>query len=270
MENQENDDSLLNFDEMSRDGLVELIQEIRGEYYMLEDKFESLGSEYKGKIKEIEFNRKLLTEREDLLLQLQWDPNQDASYLYQMGARDEKHAQELKMKALMDQMRIMEKGVYERDEKIKQLEKVVEKFTLAQIDQGMTPNSVQIPSYSTIPPNNQARGFQYDIQNHKNPSGFKSLSEYPLKSNLNSSSNQVENSVHVVTHQSSPVNRTPSFWQSPTGYINSWFSKKEEEEESEENQSEKENQNQIAKELGVSDNKTVIIPLDVQRPISTN
>ncbi|KAM9991177.1 hypothetical protein ACTFIZ_004576 [Dictyostelium cf. discoideum] len=145
------EDEFLGIYHLSKEELIDTIRDIREEYFELQEDHNKLEERYKDKLKEIEFNRKLLTEREDLLLQLQWDPNQDTTYFQQMGTSESNQTNELKMKALMDQMRVMERGIFERDEKIKQMEKVIETFTLQQINSGLSPpTQIIYPQFNTI------------------------------------------------------------------------------------------------------------------------
>ncbi|KYQ90101.1 hypothetical protein DLAC_08686 [Tieghemostelium lacteum] len=232
---EEEEEEIQNFDSFSKDDLIEAIQDIRGEYYLLEDRFEGLSKRLKDKTKEVEFNRKLLTEREDLLLQLQWEPSQDLAYI-RGGNGDPKN--EVKMKAIIDQLRILEKGIFERDEKIQHLEKVIEKFTLDQINQGQLPTQVNIPAFSTIPPNSSSKVLNYEIVNTNSPTNFKSLSEYTLSKSPLDEINQLEQaSVQVSNNQT--FTRSPSFWNSPSQYFNSWYKKEQYQENSSSNRPEK-------------------------------
>ncbi|EGG14136.1 hypothetical protein DFA_11903 [Cavenderia fasciculata] len=122
-----------NYSELSTEELISTVKDMREAYFYIKDKYSMSKNHLDDKSKEIQFQRKLLTEREDLLLQLQWDPNQDDTYLYQLGARDPKQANEIKLRALTDQMRVMEKGIFDRDDRIKELERQVELLTLSQI-----------------------------------------------------------------------------------------------------------------------------------------
>ncbi|KAN0027539.1 hypothetical protein ACTFIU_010498 [Dictyostelium citrinum] len=249
------DDEFLGIYHLSKEELIETIRDIREEYFELQENHNKLEERYKDKLKEIEFNRKLLTEREDLLLQLQWDPNQDTSYFQQMGTSDSNQANELKMKALMDQMRVMERGIFERDEKIKQMEKVIETFTLQQINSGLPPptqiiypqfNTIrqQQQQYSASEPNSTtttpAKGsFVNKLSQSSStvdagilstadaPNTFIPISKYPLPreaSTLFESSNSPQPStttVNIVSanQQQQSLNRSTSFWQSPKAYV---------------------------------------------------
>ncbi|EGG21195.1 hypothetical protein DFA_01070 [Cavenderia fasciculata] len=134
-EEEEDGGNEISFGEMSRADLISTIREIRTEYFDLKDRYKGIKGKIGDKEKDIQFQRKLLTEREDLLLQLQWEENQDINYLQQVGATDDdSKARQVKMKALLDQMRVMEQGIFDRDYKIKQLEKTIENITLKQID----------------------------------------------------------------------------------------------------------------------------------------
>ncbi|KAN0034334.1 hypothetical protein ACTFIV_000831 [Dictyostelium citrinum] len=246
------DDEFLGIYHLSKEELIEIIRDIREEYFELQENHNKLEERYKDKLKEIEFNRKLLTEREDLLLQLQWDPNQDTSYFQQMGTSDSNQANELKMKALMDQMRVMERGIFERDEKIKQMEKVIETFTLQQINSGLPPptqiiypqfNTIrqQQQQYSASEPNSTsttpAKGsFVNKLSQSSStvdagilstadaPNTFIPISKYPLPreaSTLFESSNLPSTTVNIISanQQQQSLNRSTSFWQSPKAYV---------------------------------------------------
>ncbi|EGC35030.1 hypothetical protein DICPUDRAFT_92103 [Dictyostelium purpureum] len=234
------DDEYLGILHLNKEQLIDTIREIREEYFELQEDHNKLEERYKDKIKEIEFNRKLLTEREDLLLQLQWDPNQDNSYLMQMGASDTNQANEQKMKAMMDQMRVMERGIFERDEKIKQMEKVIETFTLQQINNGVQPTQIIYPQFNTIrqsasEPNSsfntpanpsifnklsQSTGVQ--SSNMEAPNTFTPIEKYPLPREATQmfDHQNKESTVSVSTPQTSqPLNRSTSFWQSPSAFF---------------------------------------------------
>ncbi|KAN0009615.1 hypothetical protein ACTFIU_006912 [Dictyostelium citrinum] len=193
------DDEHLGILHLKKEELIDTIRDIRDEFFDLQDTHDQLKEKYKEKVKEVENNRKLLTEREDLLLQLQWDPTEDSSYVQQMGASDTNHANELKMKAMMDQMRVMERGVYERDEKIKQMEKLIEQFTLNQINSGREPTQIIYSQFSTIPPTPTPSQLQYQKQQDIDVVQ-KDQKEPPIPNGASTSSSN-----------SSPLNRGPSF-----------------------------------------------------------
>ncbi|KAK5584551.1 hypothetical protein RB653_006164 [Dictyostelium firmibasis] len=195
------DDEHLGIFHLEKEELIETIKDIREEFFDLQDNHEQLKEKYKEKVKEIENNRKLLTEREDLLLQLQWDPTEDSSYVQQMGASDTNQANELKMKAMMDQMRVMERGVFERDEKIKQMEKLIEQFTLNQINNGCEPTQIVYSQFSTIPPTptpSQLQFIKQDDLKLQQQQQQQQQQQTPLPNGASSSN-------------SSPLNRGPSF-----------------------------------------------------------
>ncbi|EAL71990.1 hypothetical protein DDB_G0269280 [Dictyostelium discoideum AX4] len=252
------EDEFLGIYHLSKEELIDTIRDIREEYFELQEDHNKLEERYKDKLKEIEFNRKLLTEREDLLLQLQWDPNQDTTYFQQMGTSESNQTNELKMKALMDQMRVMERGIFERDEKIKQMEKVIETFTLQQINSGLSPpTQIIYPQFNTIRQQQQqyssasepnsttttptAKGSLVDKLSQSSstvdagilstadaPNTFIPISKYPLPreaSTLFESSNspQPSTTVNIVSanqqQQQQSLNRSTSFWQSPKAYV---------------------------------------------------
>ncbi|KAK5576145.1 hypothetical protein RB653_007286 [Dictyostelium firmibasis] len=245
------DDEFLGIYHLSKEELIDTIRDIREEYFELQEDHSKLEERYKDRLKEIEFNRKLLTEREDLLLQLQWDPNQDTSYFQQMGTSDSNQANELKMKALMDQMRVMERGIFERDEKIKQMEKVIETFTLQQINSGLSPpTQIIYPQFNTIRQQQQlysasepnsatttpVKGSLVNKLSQSSstvdagvlstadaPNTFIPISKYPLPreaSTLFDSSNSPPPSTTVnIVSATQPLNRSTSFWQSPKAYV---------------------------------------------------
>ncbi|KAN0055482.1 hypothetical protein ACTA71_008595 [Dictyostelium dimigraforme] len=196
------DDEHLGILHLKKEELIDTIRDIREEYFDLQDTHEQLKEKYKEKVKEVENNRTLLTEREDLLLQLQWDPTEDSSYVQQMGASDTNHANELKMKAMMDQMRVMERGVYERDEKIKQMEKLIEQFTLNQINSGCEPTQIIYSQFSTIPPTPTPSQLQYQKQQ---PEDLKDQKEQQRQQQ------PLPNGASTSSSNSSPLNRGPSF-----------------------------------------------------------
>ncbi|KAM9987118.1 hypothetical protein ACTFIY_011546 [Dictyostelium cf. discoideum] len=251
------EDEFLGIYHLSKEELIDTIRDIREEYFELQEDHNKLEERYKDKLKEIEFNRKLLTEREDLLLQLQWDPNQDTTYFQQMGTSESNQTNELKMKALMDQMRVMERGIFERDEKIKQMEKVIETFTLQQINSGLSPpTQIIYPQFNTIRQQQQqyssasepnsttttpAKGSVVDKLSQSSstvdagilstadaPNTFIPISKYPLPREAStlfeSSSNSPPPSttVNIVSpnqQQQQSLNRSTSFWQSPKAYV---------------------------------------------------
>ncbi|KAM9962006.1 hypothetical protein ACTFIR_004885 [Dictyostelium discoideum] len=253
------EDEFLGIYHLSKEELIDTIRDIREEYFELQEDHNKLEERYKDKLKEIEFNRKLLTEREDLLLQLQWDPNQDTTYFQQMGTSESNQTNELKMKALMDQMRVMERGIFERDEKIKQMEKVIETFTLQQINSGLSPpTQIIYPQFNTIRQQQQqyssasepnsttttpaAKGSLIDKLSQSSstvdagilstadaPNTFIPISKYPLPreaSTLFESSNSQSSpppsaTVNIISEnqQQQPLNRSSSFWQSPKAYV---------------------------------------------------
>ncbi|KAM9960968.1 hypothetical protein ACTFIW_010131 [Dictyostelium discoideum] len=183
------EDEFLGIYHLSKEELIDTIRDIREEYFELQEDHNKLEERYKDKLKEIEFNRKLLTEREDLLLQLQWDPNQDTTYFQQMGTSESNQTNELKMKALMDQMRVMERGIFERDEKIKQMEKVIETFTLQQINSGLSPpTQIIYPQFNTIRQQQQ----QYSSASEPNSTTTTPAAKGSLIDKLSQSSSTVD------------------------------------------------------------------------------
>eukprot|EP01132_Coremiostelium_polycephalum_P007908 gene7908-9733_t len=226
-ENLEPEDEYKGIEELSKEELIATIKEIREEYYKLKTDYNGLEVKLQEKCKEIEFNRQLLTEREDLLLQLQWDPQQDQQYLFQMGASDTNQANELKMKALLDQLRLMEKGIFERDDKIAQMEKVIEQFTLQQISNGLPAPNIQFAPTTTIQPKPSTFNLA-QLQNslpqqspNQDNNLFKKISEHPITS-LKSSND----SINILTpnlQNPNQLNRSPSFWQSPSNFFSYWL-----------------------------------------------
>ncbi|KAM9958199.1 hypothetical protein ACTFIW_001059 [Dictyostelium discoideum] len=196
------DDEHLGILHLKKEELIDTIRDIRDEFFDLQDTHDQLKEKYKEKVKEVENNRKLLTEREDLLLQLQWDPTEDSSFIQQMGASDTNHANELKMKAMMDQMRVMERGVYERDEKIKQMEKLIEQFTLNQINSGREPTQITYSQFTTIPPTPTPTQLQHQKQQQQQQQEVDQKDQKELP---------VLNGASVSSSNSSPLNRGPSF-----------------------------------------------------------
>ncbi|KAF2076693.1 hypothetical protein CYY_002006 [Polysphondylium violaceum] len=233
VEIDENDEYLGLLDQ-SKEELIELIKDIRFEYFELQETNDKLKATCDDKTKEIAYNRKLLTERDDLLLQLQWDPTQDATYLGQVNPNDHLHANDIKMKALIDQMRIMERGIFERDEKIKQMEKAIDMFELQRISHGIPTAPIQYAPYTTISSPNSAvnspssknatpvlsRAFS-TITDPSTPNVFKKISDYPLSHKFEEDEGiSMSPKKHPLSH--SGGNRAPSFWKSPSGYFANW------------------------------------------------
>eukprot|EP01133_Synstelium_polycarpum_P012872 gene12872-15118_t len=185
---------------LDREELIDNIKTLRDAYYDVKGRYKDMKKAAGERTKEIDFQRRLLSEREDLLLQLQWDPNQDNSYLLQVGASDPVHANELKMKALLNQMRIMEKGIFDRDDKIASLEKSVEVLTLGQINGADKINSGI----------NNKSPMMANVTNK--------IQDYPLSYGAPQENNN--NTVNVLTPSTNKATtQSPSFWKSPSSYI---------------------------------------------------
>ncbi|GAM20309.1 hypothetical protein SAMD00019534_034840 [Acytostelium subglobosum LB1] len=210
----ENDDEFAGIEELTKEELIDTIKDIREEYFVLKDKYRKNKDLLVDRKAEIDFQRKLLSEREDLLLQLQWDPSQDNSYLTQIGAENADQANELKVKQMLDQMRIMEKGIFDRDEKIASLQKMVETLTLNQI------NGANLPSHTG--------GIEMvNLSSNSNnttptvtplmPTVSRSISDYPLAYKPKETVD-----VSLPSIEAPALSRQPSFWQSPTQFISYW------------------------------------------------
>ncbi|KAF2077636.1 hypothetical protein CYY_001099 [Polysphondylium violaceum] len=224
------EDEYLGLRGLEKEDLIETIRDIREEYFELQENYDKLDVKYKDRLKEIEFNRKLLTEREDLLLQLQWDPQQDNAYLVQVGTSDSNQANEIKMKAMMDQMRIMERGIFERDEKIKQMEQVINQYTVQSLNAGLPTAPIQYGAFTTIQPSlsSSTNSMQNtpvqaapmlarsssSITDPNTPNAFQKISDYPLRHKFDDG---------LSVNNPKGFNRSPSFWQSPSQYLSNWW-----------------------------------------------
>ncbi|EFA80333.1 hypothetical protein PPL_07166 [Heterostelium album PN500] len=169
-----------------------------------------------------------------------WEPNQDEQYL---NIDSENVVDRKRMRALLDQMRLMEKGIFDRDAKVKELEKLVEQLTLAQIGRP-SDNHAGVNGY----PDEASSTFQHhqtpppSSHSHSRPSTprraipkfIKRLSEYSLsfKSNrnlLNDEEDSIDVNVNDRSHHqhqntprsrpSTPSRASPSFWSRSTSML---------------------------------------------------
>eukprot|EP01133_Synstelium_polycarpum_P015288 gene15288-18101_t len=193
---EEEDDVIQKLD---KDELIDNLVSLRDAYYDVKDRYKDAKKNLNEKNKQVEIQRRLLAEREDLLLQLQWEPDQDSSYLYQVGQHDTNQANQLKMKSILDQMRVMEKGIFDRDDKIRVLERAVEDLTIKQID-GADAKAPVSTSADGVPSPIQANVTQ-------------KISEYPLNYK------EPTDTVEVVSAHPEGIERTPSFWETSTTYV---------------------------------------------------
>ncbi|EGC37431.1 hypothetical protein DICPUDRAFT_91644 [Dictyostelium purpureum] len=248
------EDKYLGIYHLDKKQLIETIREIREEFFELQDDHDELEKKYKERVKEIEYDRKLLSERENLLLQLQWDPQEDKSFIIQMGASDINQANENRMKAMVDQMRVMEKGINDREDRIKQLQKTIEQFTLNQLSSGAQPTEIVYSQFNTIVPNNSMNSsinsssnlsnsgnilksslsggnstpVLSKIQNYsaESPSPFSPISKYPLSKEATES---IEQTVTLPSEQPQPqeptaVNKAVDILRSTSTYFTNLFS----------------------------------------------